>query len=143
MSKGQLIEEGLTREVVGCFYDVYDEFGFGFLENVYSKALVREMGWKDLRPVREFEATVNYKGDPLCSYRLDLVVNEKLIVEIKSTEILPAGSMRQLCNYLRATQFEVGLLLHFGLEPKFYRRILTNDMKKSRNKILSSPDGYP
>jgi len=93
--------------------------------------------------VREFEATVDYKGDPLCSYRLDLVVNEKLIVEVKSTESLSSKSIRQLCNYLRATQFEVGLLLHFGPEPKFYRRILTNEMKKSRNKMPYSPDADP
>ena len=143
MTPGKLIEEGLTKEVIGCFYEVYDEVGFGFLENVHTKALVKEMRWKGLNPLREFEATVDYKGEPLCSYRLDLVVNDKLIVEVKSTEVLPPTSMRQLCNYLRATKFEVGLLLHFGPEPKFYRRILTNDMKKSRNKIPYSPDPDP
>lgn len=143
MTQGNLIEQGLTQEVIGCFYEVYDELGYGFLEHVHSKGLVKEMRIRGLTPVREYEATVDYKDEPLCSCRLDLVVNQKLIVEVKSKEILPPGSMRQLCNYLRSTQFEVGLLLHFGPEPKFYRRILTNDMKKSRNKIPYSPDPDP
>ena len=119
MTQGKLIEEELTQEVIGCFYEVYDEVGYGFLEYVHSKALEKEMRIRRLTPVREYEAIVDYKDEPLCSCRLDLVVNQKLIVEVKSTEVLPPISMRQLCNYLRSTEFEVGLLLHFGPEPKF------------------------
>jgi len=138
-----LIEGDLTSAVIGAFFEVYNELGFGFLEHVHISALEREMRTRGLRPAREVAARVDYKGEDLCSYRLDMVVNEKLIVEVKSSELLPPTSMRQLCNYLRSTDYEVGLLLHFGPEPKFYRRILTKDMKRTKNKITESPDPDP
>lgn len=139
----QLIEHELTSAVIGSFFEVYSELGFGFVEHVYISALERELRSRGRCVAREVGARVNYKGDDLCSYRLDMVVDERLIVEVKSTEMLPRTSMRQLCNYLRSTTFEVGLLLHFGSEPKFYRRILTNDMKRCRNPIITSPDPDP
>jgi len=143
MTKGLLIEEELTREVIAAFFEVYDELGFGFLEYVYKAALEREMRTHRLQPAREVPASIDYKGEDLCSYRLDMVVDDKLIVEVKSTELLPPRALRQLTNYLRATKYELGLLLHFGPEPKFYRRILTADMKRTRNKIPYSPDLAP
>jgi GxxExxY protein len=139
----QLIEHELTGAVIGAFFEVYNEMGFGFLEHVYISALEREMRARGLHPAREVGARVDYKGEDLCNYRLDMVVNERLIVEVKSTELLPPTSMRQLSNYLRSTTFEVGLLLHFGPEPKFYRRILTNDMKRCGNRDSFSPDPDP
>ena len=143
MTKGYLIEEEVTREVIAAFYEVYNELGFGFVEFVHSTALQREMRDRGLQPIREVPATIDYKGQDLCSFRLDLVVNDKLIVEVKSTELLPPFALRQLNNYLSATKYELGLLLHFSPEPKFYRRILTNDKKRMRNKISFSPDLAP
>ena len=143
MAQEKLIEGELTGSVIDSFFEVYNVLGYGFLEHVYIAALEREMRSRGLRPAREVGARVDYKGEDICSFRLDMVINEKLIVEVKSTELLPPTSLRQLCNYLRSTQFEVGLLLHFGPEPKFYRRILTNDMKQSRNPLSISPDPDP
>lgn len=62
-----------------------------------------------------------YKETELAVQHLDMIVNRRVIVEVKSGAQLQAGAQRQLYNYLRATRLEVGLLLHFGLEPKFYR----------------------
>lgn len=134
MQKGMLIEEALSRSVIDAFYEVYHELGYGFMEYVHVKALDRELRSRNHDVGREFGAPIFYKGEPLCNCRLDMVVDNKLIVEVKSTEILPATALRQLQNYLRSTDFEVGLLLHFGPEPKFYRRILTNDQKTKQKK---------
>lgn len=71
-----------------------------------------------------------YKGDELCSQRLDMVVDDRLVVEVKSSALLPPATKRQLYGYLRATKIEVGLVLHFGPEPRFHRLILTNNRKK-------------
>ena len=120
---GGLIEEGLTRSVIGAFYNVYNTLGYGFLEHVYAMALERELLARGHRVGREVSVSIVYKGLPLTSQRLDLVVDEKLIVEAKSTQNLPAVAARQVYNYLRATNLAVGLLLHFGPEPKFHRII--------------------
>ena len=120
---GGLIEEELTRSVIGAFFDVYNTLGYGFLEHVYALALERELLGRGHRVGREVSVNIAYKGISLTSQRLDFVVDEKLIVEAKSTQILPAFAARQLYNYLRATNLEIGLLLHFGPEPRFHRLI--------------------
>jgi len=118
-----LIEEELTRSVIGAFFDVYNTLGYGFLEHVYALALERELLGRGHRVGREVSVNIAYKGITLTSQRLDFVDDEKLIVEAKSTQTLPAFAARQLYNYLRATNLAIGLLLHFGPEPKFHRLI--------------------
>lgn len=120
---GGLIEEELTHSVIGAFFDVYNTLGYGFLEHVYALALERELLDRGHRVGREVSVNIVYNGLPLTSQRLDFVVDEKVVVEVKSTQILPAYAARQLHNYLRATNLAVGLLLHFGPEPKFQRLV--------------------
>jgi GxxExxY protein len=124
--RGGLIEEELSSSVIGCFYDVYNTLGYGFLEHVYSLALERELLARGHRVAREFAAVIFYKGFELTSQRLDMVVDDKLVVEIKATAKLGEAAPRQLFNYLRATSLEVGLLLHFGPRPGFFRLVSTN-----------------
>ena len=130
MGQGELIEEELTRSVISGFFAVYNEMGFGFGEHIHVRALSRELGSRGHLVAREVEAPVFYKGEYLCTQRLDMVVDRTLIVEAKSSELLPPTAMRQLQNYLRCTNLEIGLLLHFGPEPKFYRRVLPNSKKQ-------------
>ena len=132
MRRGKLIEDGLTRSVIGAFYEVYAELGFGFVEHPCVLAMERELSARGHTAIREFPAMIRYKGKDLCEQRLDMVVDNLLIIEIKSSAVLPPNSIRQLHNYLRATHFEVGLLLHFGPEAKFYRRVLSNESKNLR-----------
>jgi len=75
-------------------------------------------------------------------HRMDMLVDHRLVVEVKSTLVLHASATRQLLNYLRATELEVGLLLHFGPEPKFHRQVLSNKNKKwfSASNPLPPPD---
>lgn len=130
MLRGKLIEDALTGSVIGAFYEVYNELGFGFLEHVHIKALNRELSDRGHSVVLEEPVRIYYKGHDLCSQRLDMVVDGRLIVEVKSSELLPPLAFRQLNNYLKATRLEVGLLLHFGPEPKFYRRVVSLQTQK-------------
>jgi GxxExxY protein len=128
MARRPLLEEALTRSAIGAFFDVYNALGFGFLEHVYILALEHELQARDHRVAREVAVRVLYKGHELTGQRLDMAVDERLVVETKSTHVLHASAPRQLHNYLRATRLPVGLLLHFGPEPKFYRLINQHDV---------------
>lgn len=121
-----LVEEALTRSVIGAFYTVYNRLGYGFLEHVYSLALERELIARGHRVAREVSVVIWYNNEPLTTQRVDMLVDEKLVVENKSTAVLHPFAARQLYNYLRATDLEIGLLLHYGPEPKFQRLISTN-----------------
>jgi GxxExxY protein len=123
MRRHNLIEERLTHSAIGAFFDVYNTLGYGFLELVYVMALERELVARGHQVSREVWIPVLYKGHELCKQRLDMVVDEKLIIETKSTADLKKAATRQLYNYLRATNLGVGLLFHFGPEPKFYRLV--------------------
>src|SRR5687767_3813958 len=126
MSRIELIEERLTRSVIGAFFEVYNALGYGFLEHIYVMALERELIARGHRVAREVSVHVTYKGHVVAVQRIDMIVDEKLVVETKSTVELPKPAQRQLFNYLRATKLEVGLLLHFGLEPRFHRLVCSN-----------------
>jgi GxxExxY protein len=124
-----LIEGDLTKSVIGVFFEVYNQLRYGFLEHLYVMAMERELLARGHRVGREVPVAVFYKGDHLGFQRIDIVVDETLIVEVKSTQILHPSASRQVYNYLRATHLEVGLLLHFGPEPKFYRHVISNPKK--------------
>lgn len=123
---GGLIEEELTYSVIGAFFAVHRKLGFGFLEQIFAAALELELTARGHRVAREFEVIIKYDGVPIGRQRLDMVVDDKVIVEIKSPERLHKDAGRQLYNYLRATTLEVGLLLHFGREANFYRLVFDN-----------------
>jgi GxxExxY protein len=122
-----LIEKKLSESVIGAFFEVYNELRFGFLEGIYLKALERELLGRGHNIVRQFGAPVVYKGEVIGVQRLDMVVDDKLVVEAKSSENLPPTAIRQLDSYLKATRLEIGLVLHFGPKARFYRRVFRND----------------
>jgi GxxExxY protein len=126
MAQEQLVESVLTRSIIGAFFEVYNTLGFGFLERLYGMALERELLARGHRVSRQVGVCIMYKGEELGTQRLDLIVDDKVVVETKSTYELHKAAHRQVYNYLKATRLEVGLLLHFGPEPKFYRLISTN-----------------
>jgi GxxExxY protein len=129
--QGGLLEEALTHSVIGAFCDVHRELGFGFREYLYALALERDRVAKGHRVDREVAVMVYYRGEPLARQTLDMVVDEKLVLETKAERVHP-GARRQLFSYLCATNLEVGLLLHFGREPKFYRVICESRFKRHR-----------
>lgn len=127
MSRGKLIEPELTHSVIGAFYEVYNTLGYGFLEHLYIMALERELRARGHGVAREVGVRILYKGDELGVQRLDMIVDQKLVVEVKSTAQLHKDAGRQVYNYLRASNLEVGLLLHFGPRPAFLTQICPND----------------
>ena len=131
MPRVALIHEELTHSVIGAFFEVYHTLGFGFLEHVYVASLERELQNRGHAVGREVSVPVFYKGEEVVRQRLDMVVDGKLVVEIKATETLHPGARRQVENYLRATDLEVGLLLHFGPRPQFYRAVCSNSESRS------------
>lgn len=143
MLRRELIEEALTHSVIGAFFEVYRELGYGFLEHLYTMAMERELLARGHTVAREMSIRVMYKGEELGTQRLDMIVDDKVVVEIKSTHILPTTAERQLYNYLRATDLEVGLLLHFGPEPKFYRRVVRSSQKRLRTYPVRPPNPVP
>lgn len=126
MRRHRLIYERLTHSVIGAFYEVYNTLGFGFLEDVYMTALEHELRARGHKVEREVIVIIRYKGRPIKRQRLDMLVDDKLIVEGKSTYELKKDATRQLYNYLKASDFNVGLFLHFGPQPKFFRLIATD-----------------
>ena len=122
----ELIEKGLTHSVIGAFFEVYNTLGYGFLEHLYVRAMEEELRARGHRVAREVAVRVMYKDITLGVQRLDLIVDDKLVVEAKASSELHKAASRQLYNYLRATNLKVGLLLHFGPEPTFHRIISPN-----------------
>jgi GxxExxY protein len=125
MHQEPLIERGITSDVIGAFFEVYNNLGLGFLEFIYSLALEEELLKKSRTVGREVNVPVLYKGKVLTTQRVDMIVDDKVLIEIKSTPVLPPTARRQTLNYLRVTTLEVALLLHFGPEAKFYRVVHT------------------
>ncbi|MDB4916976.1 MAG: GxxExxY protein [Gemmatimonadetes bacterium] len=121
-----LLYEDLTRSIIGAFFEVYNELGHGFLESVYTAALeivLRERGHHVSREVR---VMVHFRGIPIARQRMDMVVDDKVIVENKATRLLALADFQQILSYVTSTKLEVGLLLHYGPEPKFHRTIRSN-----------------
>jgi GxxExxY protein len=125
MPNRTLLEEAVTRSIIGAFYETYNTLGFGFVEHVYASALEYELRARGHTVVRELSVNVVYKGQVIAQQRLDMVVDDLAIVELKSTAQLPPFAPRQLFNYLQATSFQVGLVLHFGPKPAFHRQVHT------------------
>ena len=121
MAHGELIHERLTHSVIGAFFEVYNTLGFGFLEQIYLGALAAELRLRRHVVDREVRVEVGYKGTVIGWHRVDMIVDNMLVVEVKSTGELHSSARRQLQNYLCATRLGLGLLLHFGPTPRFYR----------------------
>src|SRR4051812_35339436 len=121
MAKGELNEEALTESIIAAFFTVYNALGFGFLEYLYAMALERELLKRGHQVAREVWVEVSYDGVVLGKQRLDMVVDHKVVVEMRSTIQLQEAATRQCLNYLRASRLEVGLVLHFGPKPNVHR----------------------
>ncbi len=118
---GQLLYEDVTGSIIAAFYTVYNKLGYGFLENVYCAALALELRRRGHKVAREVTVPVFYDGEQIAKYRADIVVDDVVLLEVKSTALLNPSDHRQVLNCLRATPLEVGLLFHFGPKPTFHR----------------------
>jgi GxxExxY protein len=126
----KLLHRDLTDAILRSFYQVHNSLGFGFLEKVYENAMVLTLRRQGLDVWQQKAIRVYYEDSLVGEYFADLLVAQKVIVELKAGESLSPAHEAQLMNYLKATELEVGLLLNFGEVPEFRRRIFTNDFKR-------------
>ena len=121
--------EQLTEQIIKGFYTVYRALGYGFLEKVYENSLAIELRKMKLEVVQQAEIKVYYAGVVVGEYYADLLVADAVIVEIKAVRALLKEHEAQLLNYLKATPYEVGLLLNFGPKPEIKRKVYDNERK--------------
>ncbi|WP_027126134.1 GxxExxY protein [Gelidibacter mesophilus] len=116
-----------TELIIKCFYNVYNQLGYGFLEKVYENAMFLELRNLGLFVEKQKRIRVYYKQQQVGDYYADLIVSEAVIIEIKAAESLCEEHEFQLINYLKATEIEVGLLLNFGKKPQIKRKVFSNE----------------
>jgi len=133
--------EQTTREIIGVFFDVYNELGYGFLESVYREAMTIALQYEGLQVEREFPITVRFRGQVIGNFKADLVVRGSVIVELKAVKSLEPVHEAQILNYLRASVLEVGLLLNFGPKPQVRRLVFSNLRKNVRSVPRRDPTG--
>ncbi|MDH4403524.1 MAG: GxxExxY protein [Flavobacterium sp.] len=126
---GTLLHKSITDKILKVYYEVYNDLGYGFLEKVYQNAMYFELKSLGYKVEAQKQIKVYYKKQLVGEYYSDLLVEDKVIVELKATELLMNAHVAQIINYLKGTPIEVGLLLNFGEQPEFKRFIYTNDRK--------------
>jgi GxxExxY protein len=131
----------LTDKIIGVFYDVYNELGYGFLESVYEEALVIALRDTGLAVSRQIPIPVWFRGRQVGEFRADILVDHKVLLELKSARVLERAHEAQLLHYLKATEIELGLLLNFGSRPQFRRLLFDNQRKKIRENPFESVAG--
>ncbi len=124
-----MIEEELTGRIIKIYYRIYNEHGYGFLESIYQNAFVIEFASSGIVSASEKRIIVYYFGRQVGTFEADLVVENRIIIELKAKETLHSADEAQLTNYLRATDIEVGLLFNFGRKPEFKRKYFSNENK--------------
>lgn len=138
MSESELLEAATTRKIIGAFYHVYNLLGYGFSESIYQRALARVLERTGSQVSREWPASVVFEGDVVGEFRLDLVVDARVVVEVKAVERFHPAHESQLLNYLRASGIEVGLLLNFGPRAAYTRLVVSRGVNRRYAALRSS-----
>ncbi|MGB6012925.1 MAG: GxxExxY protein [Desulfobacterales bacterium] len=116
----------LTEKIIGIFYKIYNNLGYGFLEKVYENAMMIDFKKEKIQAVSQYAIKVFYEDEIVGEYFADILVDGKVIIEIKASRNLALENEAQLLNYLKATDKEVGLLLNFGPKPEIKRKVFDN-----------------
>lgn len=119
-----LKEENLSYKIRGCVFEVYRQLGHGFLEKVYERALLKELQLQGLKAQSQVPVKVDYKGDPVGEFFVDIIVEDKIIIELKAQERLSTASEAQILNYLKASSIKLGLLVNFTHPKAIIKRFV-------------------
>jgi GxxExxY protein len=122
----ELLHKDITGKILEAYYEVYNYFGFGFLEKVYENSLYYLLSDYGLKVQQQAPIDVYFKKWRVGEYFADLLVEDKIIIELNATRVLAEEHEYQLINYLKATKIELGLLLNFGKTAEFKRKIFSN-----------------
>jgi GxxExxY protein len=121
----------LTEKIIGVFYEVYNELGFGFLESVSREAMRIALVQAGFRVETEFPVPVSFRGKLVGVFRADLVVDGRVVVELKTADLISKAHEAQLLHCLRASPMEIGLVMNFGPDARF-RRVVMENARKGR-----------
>lgn len=119
----------LTENIIKIYYKVYNTLGYGFLEKIYEKSMMIEFRKAGIPAASQSPIVVVYEGELVGEHSADILVDNKVIVELKAVKSLIQDYHAQLLNYLKATDIEVGLLLNFGPRPEISRKVFDNYRK--------------
>ena len=119
----------LTEQIIKIFYKVYNTLGYGFLEKIYENAMMIEFRKAVIPAVSQSPIKVIYEGELVGEHSADILVDKKVILELKAVKSLVPDHHAQLLNYLKATDIEIGLLLNFGPKPEISRKVFDNFRK--------------
>ncbi len=131
-------EQELTSRIIKAFYRVYNALGYGFLEKVYENSLMIELENMGFTVESQRAIDVYYRGKIVGNNFADLVVEDKVILEIKSAESIAESHESQIVNYLKASNIEVGLILNFGKSAILKRKVFSNNKRLSTDILLNS-----
>ncbi len=120
----ELIDKELTEKIIGICFEVSNELGAGFLENVYLKALIIALTASGLKAEEEVPLKVTFRGKVVGIFYTDILVENRLILELKAVKSLTGEHEAQLINYLKATGLKVGLLVNFGKTRLEWKRLV-------------------
>jgi len=129
----------LTEKIIGVFYGVYNELGFGFFESVYRNSFRLALIENGLSVQEEVPTPVFFHGTNVGDFKADLIVNQIILIELKTAETLVRAHEAQVLNYLRATSLEIGLLFNFGPRPQVRRLVYDNEKKRFRTHTAGIP----
>jgi len=121
----------ITGEILSAAFEVQNVLGPGFLEKVYENDLVKELRLRGLSVKQQKEVSVEYKGEEVGTYFADLLVEKKVIIEVKALDSLSAVHEAQVINYLKASGLQVGLLLNFASAKLEYKRLVLSRSKQN------------
>jgi GxxExxY protein len=138
---GGLKHAELTEKIIGIFYDVYNELGYGFLESIYEESLVIALRDAGFNVERQLAIPVWFRGHEVGRFRGDILVERQVLLELKSARLIEGAHEAQLLHYLKSTEIEIGLLLNFGSRPQFRRLLFDNKRKKIRENPCESVAG--
>ncbi len=124
MQTDKLLHRELTYKIIGILFKVHKSLGCGFPEKIYQRAIEMELKKENISYVTQKEFKVKYEGEEIGRFRLDLVIDNKVIVELKAVERLPKVFREQLISQLKAAPYEIGLLVNFGTPKLEYIRIV-------------------
>jgi len=119
----------LTEKIIEIYYRVYNKLGYGLLEKIYENAMMIEFKKENISAVSQSAIRVLYEGEIVGEYFADILISDKIIVEIKAAKNVAEEHEAQLLNYLKATDIEVGLLLNYGPKPNFTRKAFDTTRK--------------
>jgi len=134
-----LLHAETTDRIIGVFYDVHRELGFGFSEHVYRRAMVLALRQEGAKVIEEARIFVEFGGHLIGEFRADMVVDGRVLVEIKAGVEFQKYAETQLLNYLKAAGGGVGLVMNFGRSATFKRMVFGNAPEKSLPNLFRSP----